>query len=127
MEYIRQGFINAALLFNKNKLPYTFRLKSDDFFEQFRQKSVMTDVFGRSTTLEGRISFCYIDGNHAYDYVKRDFENVNKHLMVNGMILFDDSFDGAAFGSARLMHEIKQNPNFKVLDRNPNYLIQKLA
>jgi hypothetical protein len=127
MDYIRQGFIQAALLFHKNKLPHTFRLKSDDFFEQFSQKSMVTDVFGRSTQLDGPISFCYIDGNHAYEYVKRDFENVNQHLMVNGMILFDDSFIGSGFGSERLLLEIKQDPNFKVLDRNPNYLIQKLA
>lgn len=126
MEYIKKGFIDAALLFHKDNLPYTFRLKSDDFFEHFEQKSVLTDVFGRSTPLDGSISFCYIDGNHAYKNVKRDFENVNRYLIVNGMILFDDSWDGANFGSAQLMREIKNNPNFKVLDKNPNYLIQKL-
>jgi len=127
MEYIKKGFMDAALLLHKNNLPYTFRLKSDDFFDAFHQKSAMTDVFGRSTTLEGSVSFCYIDGNHAYENVKRDFENVSKHLRVNGLILFDDSFDGAKFGSAHFMREIKKNPDFKVLDKNPNYLIQKLV
>ncbi len=126
MEYIKKGFMEAALLFHKNNLPYTFQLKSDDFFDHFQQKSTLTDVFGRSTTLEGSISFCYIDGNHAYENVKRDFENVNKHLMVHGMILFDDSWGGANYGSANFMREIKKSPQFKVIGKNPNYLIQKM-
>gem|GEM_PF-3477895 len=43
------------------------------------------------------------------------------------MILFDDSYDGAAFGSAHFMHEIKKFPQFKVIGKKPNYLIQKLS
>ena len=127
MDYIKKGFMDSVLLFNKSRLPYTFQLKSDEFFDYFNQKSALTDVFGRSTTLDGNIAFCYIDGNHSYEYVKRDFENTNKHLIMNGMVLFDDSYDGAPFGSAHFMREIKKNPQFKVIGKNPNYLIQKVA
>lgn len=127
MEYIKKGFKESVLLFHPDRLPHTFHLKSDDFFEHFSRQSELTDVFGRSTKLEGSLSFCYIDGNHTYEFVKRDFENATKHLLVNGMILFDDSWDGAQFGSAHFMSEIKKNPNYRVLDKNPNYLIQKLA
>jgi len=73
MDYSKKGFMDSVLLFNKSNLPYTFHLKSDEFFENFNQKSILTDVFGRSTVLEGSLSFCNIDGNHSYEYVKRDF------------------------------------------------------
>lgn len=127
MAYIRKGFMDSVRLFNKDRLPFTVPLKSDDFFDSFDKKAALTDVFGRTSILEGAFSFAYVDGNHAYEFVKRDFENVNKHLVVKGFILFDDSFDGAQFGSAQLMKEIKRNPNFRVVYKNPNYLVQKLA
>lgn len=127
MAYIKNGFMASARLFHKANLPYTFHLKSDEFFEYFDQKTPITDVFDRTTTLEGQISFAYIDGNHTYEFVKRDFENVNRRLAPNGLILFDDSFDGAGFGSAHFMKEIKQHPQFKIIARNPNYLVQKIG
>lgn len=127
MTYIKNGFIESVRLFHKTNLPYTFHLKSDDFFEHFDQKTPLTDVFDRTTSLKGQISFAYIDGNHTYEFVKRDFENVNRHLAPNGIILFDDSFDGAGFGSSLFMKEIKQQPEFKIIGKNPNYLIQKIG
>jgi len=125
MEYIRQGFIDSVSLFNRSKLPYTFQMTSDEFFAQMDKKTSITDLFGRSMVPDKGISFCYIDGNHTYDFVKRDFENVDRYLIDNGLILFDDSMDGDQFGSAHFMKEIKQNPSYKVIKKNPNYLIQK--
>ena len=126
MNYIYRAYMQAAYLFSPDNLPKTFRLTSDAFFEHFAQGSTLVDIFGESRKLEESFSFCYIDGNHAYDFVKRDFENVGKYLLPQGFILLDDSGDGAPFGSARLMEEIKRNPDYRIVAKNPNYLLQKL-
>jgi hypothetical protein len=87
---------------------------------------ILTDVFGRDFRFVGGVSFCYVDGNHTYEYVKRDFENIDQYLLRGGMILFDDSDGSDPFGSARFMREVKMNPSYKVIARNPNYLFQKI-
>lgn len=127
MNYIRTAYINAVTLFNQQNLPHTFRLSSDDFFKNYSTNNELTDIFNRSLKPKGDISFCYIDGDHSYEAAKRDFENVHRFLKINGFILFDDSADGSAFGSARLMEEIKKNKRYRIVDKNPNYLIQKIS
>jgi len=127
MDYIMQSFQRSVQLFQPNDLPYTIRATSDDFFDWFDRNAVVTDVFGRTQKLEGRLAYCYIDGNHAYDFAKRDFENAAKHLVPGGFILLDDSSDGSFCGSARLMHDIKKNRAFQIVEKNPNYLIRKVV
>ena len=68
----------------------------------------------------------YIDGNHTYEYSKRDFQNVSKHLDKGGFILFDDSSDYSSFGCARLMKEIVANSDYELVMKNPNYLFRKI-
>ena len=78
--------------------------------------------------LGGKISFAYIDGNHYYDYAKRDFENVDKNLEIGGFILFDDSADTAdKFEVWRVIDEIKKSGKYEIIKNNPNYLMKKLA
>ena len=67
----------------------------------------------------------YIDGNHAYDFARRDFENVARLLLLGGYILLDDSAMYQQFGSAQLAREIRQGSEFQVVRRNPNYLFRK--
>jgi hypothetical protein len=54
-----------------------FRMTSDQFFESITP----TDV-----------ALGFIDGNHLYDYVKRDFENIFKFLVDNGYIFLHDTY-----------------------------------
>ncbi len=124
--YMKQSFINATLFLCGSKLPHSFHLFSKDFFEKWNSKESLIDVFGNSITLGGLISFAYIDGGHAYEVAKDDFNNVSKHLVLGGYILLDDSADAMNFGSAKMMDEIKQDKMFKVIDKAPNYLIQKI-
>ncbi len=126
MAYIKSAYMNATKLFHSSNLPHTFHLTSDEFFLHYAKQATLTDVFGNDFELGGSIAFCYIDGNHAYDFAKRDFENVNKYLLKGGFILFDDSIDGTSFGSAKLMKEVKTNKEFKLVYKNPNYLVQKV-
>jgi hypothetical protein len=84
------------------------------------------DVLEREIQLGGKISFAYIDGNHSYEFAKRDFENVDKYLETGGFILFDDSSDDSQWEVRRVIEEIKRNSNYEVIIKNPNYLIRKM-
>jgi hypothetical protein len=77
--------------------------------------------------LGGKICFAYIDGGHSYEVAWNDFNHVTKHLLKGGFILLDDSADGQNFGSAYMMPDIKKNKRFKVVAKNPNYMIQKVV
>ena len=99
---------------------------TDEFFEKWSSEKLVNDIFGRKVRLGGKISFCYIDGNHNYDFVKRDFENVHNFLVSGGLILFDDSSDFASFGLKKLMGEIVKRKDYKIVMKNPNYLFQKI-
>lgn len=126
-DYIKESYIRNITFFSKVNLPYTVEELSDDFFELWFKEETVKDVLNREVKLGGKISFCYIDGNHTYEYAKRDFENTDKYLEVGGFILFDDSFDGSPFGCSQLMKEIKKNLNYKLVIKNPNYLFQKVS
>jgi hypothetical protein len=76
--------------------------------------------------LGGKIAFCYIDGNHSYQFAKRDFENADKFLEIHGFILFDDSSDDSVFGCKNLMPEIIQSERYELVCKNPNYFFKKL-
>ena len=122
--FVKNTFIRNINFFSPNR-PHPIELFSDEFFEKWENKSEVIDVFNQSIKLGGYISFCYIDGNHSYDFAKRDFENVNQYLVPGGFILFDDSSDSNPFGLTKLMKEIKQRSDYSLVMKNPNYLFQK--
>ena len=124
--YIKTAFINATQLLHPNRKPFTCHLPSDAFFENWNTKNEFTDVFERTFSIQDEISICYIDGDHSYEQAKKDFENVAAKLKRNGFILLDDSADYLNFGSKHLMKDIKNDHRFKIIDSNPNYLIQKV-
>ena len=126
-EHVISTFKKNMELFSRENKPYTIEAFSDEFFELWGRGDKVKDVFERDIQLGGKFSFCYIDGNHTYEYAKRDFENVNKNLDVGGYILFDDSSDADPFGLTKLMKEIKNNKDYKMVMKNPNYLFMKLA
>jgi hypothetical protein len=72
------------------------------------------------------LSFAYIDGNHTYEYAKRDFINVHQNLVPRGFILFDDTTDDNPFGLTKLIKEIKKRSDYALVFKNPNYLFQKI-
>ena len=90
------------------------------------QEQTTQDVFGRSVTLGGSISFCYIDGAHTYEAVKKDFLNCDAVLDVGGFLLFDDSTI-EMFGVRNLMPEILETGRYELIDTNPNHLYRKLT
>lgn len=125
-EFVKQTFIRNTSFFSQHHLPYTIEQFSDDFFKLWRAGKTETDVNGRSITLGGKISFAYIDGNHTYDYAKRDFENVDEFLEAGGFILFDDSSENSEWEVNRVIKEILSNDNYEVVVSNPNFLLRKI-
>lgn len=126
-EYVKSTYKSNIEFFSAENKPYTIESFSDEFFELWGRGDKVKDVFDREIELGGKFSFCYIDGNHTYEYAKRDFENANKYLDVGGYILFDDTSDIDKFGLTKLMKEIENNKNYKLAMKNPNYLFLKLS
>lgn len=124
-KFVKDSFVRNLQFFCNKNLPYSIELFSDDFFELWKKRSSVIDVFGRYVELGGKLSFCHIDGNHSYDFVKRDFVNADKWLVKGGFILFDDSADHYTFGSSKFMKEIKANKTYEIVMKNPNYLVRK--
>lgn len=125
-EFVKESYIRNVEFFSNTNKPFTIELYSDDFFSTWNQNKKMKDIFGQEKQLGGNISFCYIDGNHTYDFVKRDFENTNKFLDIGGFILFDDSDDSNPFGLSKLMKEISKMEQYRLIMKNPNYLFKKI-
>jgi hypothetical protein len=123
--YVRGIFISSMQTFAANRLPYAIECFSDEFFRCWFANEKTVDVFDRPVTLGGKISFCYIDGNHTYEFAKRDFENTDRALVSGGFILFDDSADGSHWEVNQLTREIASGHQYELVLRNPNYLFRK--
>jgi predicted O-methyltransferase YrrM len=124
--HIKQTYINNINVFSQDNLPYTIEEFSDEFFKLWNEQTEIQDILGRTIKLGGNISFAFIDGNHSYDYVKRDFLNIDQYLEVGGIILFDDSFDGCSHECSKFMKEVIKHPNYQLIIKNPNYLFKKI-
>ena len=125
-DFIKSNFIKSIKGFSKDNLPYLVESYSNIFFKIWKQGRVTHDVLGRSIKLGGKISFCYIDGDHSYKQAKKDFENADNYLEKGGYLLFDDSAPYSIYGLSRLMDEILENGKYKLVIRNPNFFFQKL-
>ena len=126
-EFVKENYVRNITFFSKENLPYTIEEFSDDFFIQWGNKQATKDILGREIVLGGQFSFVYIDGNHSYDYAKRDFINADKYLEKGGFILFDDSGDNTSWDVCKVIDEIKNNKKYKIIMNNPNYLVMKIA
>jgi hypothetical protein len=124
--YLKQAFLNATRFLSAAHLPHTVHAWSDDFFEKWAAAAVVTDEFGRTVTLGGPLALAYIDGGHSEEQAWRDVENAARWLVKDGFLLLDDSADHLSFGSARMMPQLLRDGRWKLVAKNPNYLIQKV-
>ena len=125
LAHAREAYVRNVSLFSRHDLPHTIEEFSADFFARWRAGEEATDIFGRAVRLGGPISFCYIDGNHAYEYARRDFEDADEFLERGGFVLFDDSADGTHWEVARVRDEVLASGRYEVVAKNPNYLFRK--
>jgi hypothetical protein len=123
--FVRDTYMRNARFFSGPDLPYTIELFSNDFFKAWEAGETRADVFGREVRLGGPIAFCFIDGNHTYEFARHDFENTDRHLQPGGFILFDDSGDGNEWGVCKLVAEIAAAGRYELVANNPNYFFKK--
>lgn len=126
-QFVKETFCRNVGMFSADDLPHTVEMLADEFFDAWNQGQGTHDVFDRPVKLGGPIAFCYIDGDHRYAPARRDFLNADRHLQPGGFILFDDSADGSHWEVCRVIEEVKRLPNYRVVIKNPNYLVQKIG
>lgn len=122
--FARDSYIRNIKMFSADDLPFTFEMTADEFFAEWKEHKDCTDILGRALRFGGGISFCYVDGNHTYEYAKRDFLNCDTYLETGGFILFDDSTLGE-FSLHELMPEIIALSRYRLVAANPYHLFQK--
>ena len=61
------------------------------------------------------VGLCFIDGDHSYEGVKRDFECWADHVIVGGLVTFDDAQDKNV-GPAQLLEELLPSDHWEKLD-----------
>ena len=124
--FLKESFIRNVNFFSPNSNIFSANLTSNDFFKAWENKQELDNLFGGKYKVGGPISFAYIDGNHKYDFAKEDFINVDKHLIKGGFILFDDSADYTNWGSKLVAQEAVKSGKYKVVFKNPHYLVEKI-
>ncbi len=125
-DFVKATYVRNTEFFSKGRLPHSVHLVSDDFFSAWKARRTVTDVFGRDVTLGGGFSFCFIDGDHAYPAVQKDFANCDDCLPPGGQILFDDSAEHSGWdGVRKAVNEVKAGGAYAEVMRNPNVLMRK--
>jgi hypothetical protein len=123
--FVRETYIRNVSTFSRDDPPFTIEMFSDEFFEAWRAGAEASDVLGRPVKLGGPISFCFIDGNHTYEYARRDFEHADEFLERGGFILFDDSSDGSGWEVCEVVKEVEASDRYELVIKNPNYFFRK--
>ena len=124
--FARDSYVRNIGMFSADDLPFTFEMTSDEFFACWRDCKSSSDILGRTYALGGPLSFCFVDGNHTYEFAKRDFLNCDAFLEIGGFILFDDSTllkDDVHL----VMPEVMATGRYTLVAKNPYHLFQKTA
>ena len=124
-DFVKESFLRNIRMFSGDRLPYAIEAFSDEFFHSWAASEKCRDVFGREIRLGGAIAFAYIDGNHSYEFARRDFENCDRFLERGGFLLLDDSFDGSDFGVNRVVREASATRRYELVAKKPNYFFRK--
>jgi len=75
-------------------------------------------VWGDSTSIDvlreviqfGDFDCVFIDGNHSYEFVKKDYENYSKLIKTGGIVAFHDALgEGERYGTPRVLSEINKD------------------
>lgn len=125
--YKGKSTICIALGLLKNKYKYKF-ISIDPLYQdkehliyfknllkKFKVEEIVEiqDKFSETAFVEWDANFLinmlWIDGNHEYDFVSRDFELWSKYLMPNGVIIFHDFY---LPGVRQVIHQNILNSNF---------------
>lgn len=92
--------------------------------ELFYNQNIETFVYGDSTDSNvinkvssfGLFDAVLIDGNHSYEYVKKDLQNYSKFIKEGGIISFHDVLlEGERYGTPKVLKEIPENIELKFI------------
>jgi hypothetical protein len=122
--FSKESYIRNIRMFSRDDLPFTIEMTANDFFDAWEKRRNCMDILGRNLNLGGPFSFCYIDGNHTYEFAKQDFLHCDANLENGGFLLFDDS-TLTEFSLHKLMPEIMSLGRYRLVARNPYHLFQK--
>lgn len=123
--FVKETYLRCIQMFSRDDLPFTIEASSDEFFRAWEAEQKVVDVLARPVQLGGPIGFAYIDGNHSYEFARRDFLSCDKFLASGGFLLFDDSADFSGWGVSRLARELRHDKRYELVIKNPNCLFQK--
>ncbi|MEZ4775411.1 MAG: class I SAM-dependent methyltransferase [Bacteroidia bacterium] len=125
MQFVKNSFKQNILMFSSRRLPFSYECTSSSFFSAWEHKAKSADLFGRMEQMGGPISFCFVDGDHRYEYARNDWENLDKYLESGGFVLLDDSGDHISGSRNQLARELKNHSGYEYVLKNPNYLFRK--
>jgi len=125
-KFVRDSFIRNTQTFSGHNLPHAIEHYSDDFFAMWARNERTVDIFNRPVQLGGEVAFCYVDGNHHFEYAQRDFQNCDRYLEKGGFIFFDDTYENSEYECARLMPLVMADRRYELVVKNPNYLFRKI-
>tara|TARA_R110002110_G_scaffold414950_1_gene646704 strand:- start:8268 stop:8927 length:660 start_codon:yes stop_codon:yes gene_type:complete len=91
-----------------------------EFIERYRKEmdeDFETIIHGDSTVVCDNITDTYdavfIDGNHSYEYVKKDLENYWPKVKDGGIVaLHDANFEGERYGTPKVLREVEYDWKF---------------
>jgi predicted O-methyltransferase YrrM len=99
--------------------------KNESLFAQFSETmkkfgygDFVTPLKGNSSVLKNNLNdtfkckFAFIDGDHGYDAVCSDIENVERYLVPGAWICFDDAFSSYEGVSRAIQDMIINNPEY---------------
>lgn len=84
-------------------------------------------IFGDSTSPKvinkvkelGEYDAVFIDGNHSYEYVKKDYENYSKFVKNKGIISFHDALlEGNRYGTPRVLKELPKTVEINLIQHS---------
>lgn len=73
-----------------------------------------SDMFASSVADEFRCRLVFLDGDHSYESVCRDIENLERFLVPGGWICFDDAFSSYEGVNRAIEDRIIDNPRFEL-------------
>lgn len=59
----------------------------------------------------------------VYDFVVRNFQNIDKFLEIGGFILFDDSADGSGWDVCKVVAEVSHSGRYQLIKKKSKLFI----